>query len=105
MLQAAELPSGQKFFTIVRTVPRLWSPAGEDAPEFAAALGCEMHHARDLVYAGELEGPKRRQLDPIGIGYAVFERMDCAQRAYPPVDHEMRFDGNSRRIALCDLEG
>ena len=90
---------------MARTVPRPWSPAGKDAPEFAVALGCEMHHARDLVYAGDLEGTKRRQLDPIGIGCAVCERMDCAQRAHPPVGHEVRFDGNSRRIGLYDLEG
>ena len=93
------------FFTIARTVPRPWAPAGESPPEFAVALGCEMHHARDLVYADEFDGLKRRQLDPIGIGCAVCERMDCAQRAHPPVGHEVRFDGHTRRIGLYDLEG
>ena len=105
LFQAAELPNGQKFFTIARTVPRPWAPAGESPPEFAVALGCEMHHARDLVYADEFDGLKRRQLDPIGIGCAVCERMDCAQRAHPPVGHEVRFDGHTRRIGLYDLEG
>ena len=105
LFQAAELPNGQKFFTIARTVPRPWAPAGESPPEFAVALGCEMHHARDLAYADEFDGLKRRQLDPIGIGCAVCERMDCAQRAHPPVGHEVRFDGHSRRIGLYDLEG
>ena len=103
--QAAELPNGQKFFTIVRTVPRPWAPAGEAAPEFAVALGCELHHARDIGYADEFDLSKRRQLDPIGIGCAVCERMDCAQRAHPPVGHKVRFDGHSRRIGLYDLEG
>ena len=105
LFQAAELPNGQKFFTIARTVPRPWAPAGDSPPEFAVALGCEMHHARDLAYADEFDGLKRRQLDPIGIGCAVCERMDCAQRAHPPVGHEVRFDGHSRRIGLYDLEG
>ncbi|MEC7238157.1 MAG: short-chain fatty acyl-CoA regulator family protein, partial [Pseudomonadota bacterium] len=105
LFQAAELPNGQKFFTIARTVPRPWAPAGESPPEFAVALGCEMHHARDLAYADEFDGLKRRQLDPIGIGCAVCERMDCAQRAHPPVGHEVRFDGHTRRIGLYDLEG
>jgi len=105
LYQAAELPNGQKFFTIVRTVPRPWAPAGEAAPEFAVALGCELHHARDIVYADAFDLSKRRQLDPIGIGCAVCERMDCAQRAHPPVGHEVRFDGHSRRIGLYDLEG
>ena len=105
LCQAAELPNGQKFFTIVRTVPRPWAPAGEAAPEFAVALGCELHHARDIAYADEFDLSKRRQLDPIGIGCAVCERMDCAQRAHPPVGHEIRFDGHSRRLGLYDLEG
>ena len=102
--QAAELPNGQKFFTIARTVPRLWAPPGEEAPEFAVALGCEIHHARDLIYADEFEDMKRRQHDPIGIGCTVCERMDCTQRAHPPVGHEVRFDGHSRRLGLYDLD-
>lgn len=103
LFQASELPNGQKFLTIARTVPRLWSPSDEPAPEFAVALGCELHHARDIVYADQLETGKSRQLDPIGIGCAVCERMDCAQRAHPPVGHEVRFDSHLRRIGLYDL--
>ena len=104
LLQAAELPNGQRFFTIARTVPQNWSPPGEDAPEFAVALGCEIHHARDLVYADDIESAKRRQHDAIGIGCAVCERMDCTQRAHSPVGHDVRFDGNSRRVVLYNLE-
>ena len=80
------------------------TPPGEDAPEFAVALGCEIHHARDLVYADDIESAKRRQHDAIGIGCAVCERMDCTQRAHPPVGHDVRFDGNSRRVGLYNLE-
>ncbi|MDP6219866.1 MAG: short-chain fatty acyl-CoA regulator family protein [Alphaproteobacteria bacterium] len=32
------------------------------------------------------------------------ERMDCTQRAHPPVGHDVRFDGNSRRVGLYNLE-
>lgn len=105
LLQSAELPNGQRFFTMARTVPQSWSPVGEEAPEFAVALGCEIHHARDLVYADDLDTNKRRQHEAIGIGCAVCERMDCTQRAHPPVGHDVRFDGNSRRMGLYNLEG
>ena len=100
LLQAAELPNGQKFFTMARTVPRPRSPAGEDAPELAVALRCEMHYAHDLVHADDLESTKQRQLDLNRVGCAVCERMDCAQRSHPPVGHEVRFDGNSSRMSL-----
>ena len=105
LFQSAELPNGQRFFTIARTVPQNWAPPGEDSPEFAVALGCEIHHARDLVYADDVETTKRRGHDAIGIGCAVCERMDCTQRAHPPVGHDIRFDGNSRRVGLYNLEG
>jgi predicted transcriptional regulator/DNA-binding XRE family transcriptional regulator len=103
LFQAAELPNGQKFFTIARTVPRLWSPPHEPAPEFAVALGCEMHHARDLAYADHIIQAKTTPPDPIGIACAVCERMECAQRAHPPVGHDVKFDGNMRRVGLYDL--
>lgn len=104
LFQTAELPNGQKFFTIARTVPRQWSPPDEPAPEFAVALGCEMHHARDIVYADRFVQTKgATPPDPIGIGCAVCERMECAQRAHLPIGHEVRFDGHMRRVGLYDL--
>ena len=104
LFQAAELPNGQKFFTIARTVPQLWAPAGEPPPEFAVALGCEMHHARDLVYMDHLDAGRKPRHDKIGIGCAVCERMDCAQRAHAPVGHDVRFDGPTRRVGLYNLD-
>ena len=103
LLQAVELPQGQKFFTIARTVPSLWTPVGESAPEFAIALGCEMHHTRDLVYADHLDTGKNLRPEPIGVGCAVCERMECGQRAHPPIGHDLQFDGHMRRVGLYDL--
>ena len=46
---------------------------------------------------------KSARLDQIGVGCSVCERMDCTQRAHPPIGHELRFDGPMRRIGLYDL--
>ena len=46
---------------------------------------------------------KTAMLDEIGVGRSVCERMDCSQRAHPPIGHELRFDGPMRRIGLYDL--
>ena len=35
---------------------------------------------------------------------AACERMDCTQRAHPPIGHELRFDGHMRRVGLYDLD-
>lgn len=101
--QVAEMPNGQKYFMLARTAPPLWSPTLAQSPEFAVTLGCELHHARDMIYADEMDISKSARLDPIGVGCAVCERMDCTQRAHPPIGHELRFDGPLRRIGLYDL--
>ncbi|MEK9710642.1 MAG: short-chain fatty acyl-CoA regulator family protein [Alphaproteobacteria bacterium] len=104
LTQAVELPGGQKFFTLARTVPPLWSATSESTTEFAVALGCELHHARDIIYADHMDISKPKQLELIGIGCAACERMDCTQRAHPPIGHELRFDGHMRRVGLYDLD-
>ena len=45
-----------------------------------------------------------KNLEPIGIGCAACERMDCTQRAHPPIGHELRFDGHMRRAGMFDLD-
>ena len=103
LIQAAELPNGQKYFMLARTAPPLWSPTLAQSPEFAVTLGCELHHARDMIYADQIDVSKTARLDEIGVGCSVCERMDCTQRAHPPIGHELRFDGPMRRIGLYDL--
>ncbi|HBD51233.1 MAG TPA: XRE family transcriptional regulator, partial [Alphaproteobacteria bacterium] len=82
----------------------LWSAVSEETTEFAVALGCELHHARDIIYADQIDTGKPKNLEPIGIGCAACERMDCTQRAHPPIGHELRFDGHMRRAGMFDLD-
>ena len=95
MCQAAELPNGQKFFTIVRTVPRPWAPARPLRNLLLRwAVSCITH---DIGYADEFDLSKRRQLDPIGIGYS--RKGWIVRSAHPPVGHEVRFDGHA--VSAC----
>ena len=41
-----------------------------------AALGCELHHANDIVYADHLETGKHKQLEPVGVNCSVCERLE-----------------------------
>ena len=94
-----ELPGGQKFFT-ARTVPPLWSATSGSTTEFAVALGCELHHARDIIYADHMDISKPKQLELIGIGCAACERMDCTQRA-----PTRRLVTNCALTAICGGSG
>jgi predicted transcriptional regulator/DNA-binding XRE family transcriptional regulator len=103
LVQTAEMPNGQKFFMLARTAPPLWSPTLAQSPDFAVTLGCELHHARDMIYSDQMDLSKSAALDMIGVGCTVCERMECTQRAHPPIGHTLRFDGPMRRIGLYDL--
>jgi predicted transcriptional regulator/transcriptional regulator with XRE-family HTH domain len=103
LAQVAEMPNGQKYFMLARTAPPLWSPTLAQSPDFAVTLGCELTHARDMIYADQIDLSKNADPDLIGVGCTVCERMDCTQRAHPPIGHELRFDGPMRRIGLYDL--
>ena len=97
------MPNGQKYFMLARTAQPLWSPTLAQSPEFAVTLGCELHHARDMIYADQIDVSRTARMDEIGVGCSVWERMDCTQRAHRPIGRELRFDGPLRRIGLYDL--
>ena len=104
LVQAAELPNGQQVLSIARAVPPLLTSSTQPAPEFAIALGCELHHANDVVYADHLETGKHKQLEPVGVNCSVCERLECTQRSQPPIGYELRFDSHMRRVGLYDLD-
>jgi predicted transcriptional regulator/transcriptional regulator with XRE-family HTH domain len=104
LVQAAELPNGQQVLSIARAVPPLLTVSSQPAPEFAIALGCELHHAGDIVYADQLDTGKNKQLETVGVNCSVCERLDCTQRSHPPIGYELRFDSHMRRVGLYDLD-
>ena len=85
-------------------MPPLRSATSESTAEFAVALGCELHHAHDIIYDVYFDINKPKQLELIDIDCAACERMDCTKRAHPPIGHELRFDGHMRRVGLYDLD-
>ncbi|MEV2230656.1 short-chain fatty acyl-CoA regulator family protein [Streptomyces phaeochromogenes] len=68
---------------------------GEPGKTFAIGLGCELRHASRLVYSDGLDLDNASAATPIGIGCRVCERLDCPQRAAPPLGRPLRIDQNS----------
>jgi predicted transcriptional regulator len=67
---------------------------------FAIALGCTADRARELCYADGVDLVSREALVPVGVTCRVCERMDCEQRAFPPLQHPLRIDENIRGISF-----
>lgn len=92
--QWVELPDGQRFFSIARTV----TSGGEahDRPRItrSIALACAAEHAPRLVYATE-PAPAPT---PIGMTCRLCNRPDCTARAEPPLGRDILPD-DYRRVA------
>ena len=65
-------------------------------PIWAIALGCEVSHARELVYADGVDLTNLATAVPVGLTCRLCERMDCEQRAFPPLHHPIKLDVNVR---------
>jgi predicted transcriptional regulator/transcriptional regulator with XRE-family HTH domain len=97
--QLAQLPDGGAFLTVARTVqPANIGWAAGPRPLLAVGFGCDVKDARHLVYADGLDLVQPRAVTPIGVGCRVCERLDCDQRAHPPMNHRLRVEEHIRRL-------
>lgn len=89
--QWLELPEGERFLSIARTVEA--GGGAWDAPRAtrAIALGCPAEHASHIIYADTL---REERPTPIGVACRLCHRPHCIARAAPPIGREMRPDDN-----------
>lgn len=93
--QVVQLPDGDAYFSIARTVHG--GEGGFLAPkaERAVALGCELKHAEKLIYAQQ-EKPHKLEPAPIGVTCRLCPRPSCAARAHPPLERRLIIDEHRR---------
>ncbi|MFD0265330.1 short-chain fatty acyl-CoA regulator family protein [Streptomyces sp. NPDC127106] len=94
-VQIAAMPDGQRYLWTARAVTRHRGGWGEPGKTFAIGLGCEVRHASRLVYADGLDLDNASAATPIGMGCRLCERLDCPQRAVPPLGRTLAVDENS----------
>lgn len=98
--QFVELPDGDRFFTISRTVDRPAINLETQDHRLAVALGCELQYANKLGYAAAYNLDDQRMFSRIGINCHLCPRRACSQRAHQPIFMELPLDtarrGNTR---------
>lgn len=94
-VRLAEMPDGQRYLWTARAVTRHRGGWGEPGKTFAIGLGCELRHAHRVVYSDGLDLGRTAAATPIGMGCRVCERLECPQRAAPPLGRPVRIDQNS----------
>jgi XRE family transcriptional regulator, fatty acid utilization regulator len=99
LTQIALMPDDSTFFTIARTLNTIGGWNDRLQPEFALALGCEIRDAKQLVYADGLLGKRQDIATPVGVSCRVCDRLDCSQRAYPPMNHRLTVEEHLKSAA------
>jgi predicted transcriptional regulator/transcriptional regulator with XRE-family HTH domain len=98
--QVSQMPDGTRYFCIARTIRTRRGGYGSPHTLLAVGMGCEIRYARKLVYAEGVELDNPASTVPIGITCRLCERMDCEQRAFPPIQHRLSIDENVRSVSF-----
>ncbi len=98
--QVSQMPDGATYFWIARTVRKEGGGYHSPHTTLAVGMGCEIGHARRLVYADGVDLESREAVVPVGLTCRLCERADCEQRAFPAIQHALRVDENVRGVSF-----
>jgi len=98
--QLSQMPDGTRHFWVARTVRK--DEAGYRAPRtpVAIAIGCEVSHAAEMVYTDGIDLTGRAAVVPVGPSCRLCDRMDCEQRAFPPLQHPLTVNEHVRGVSF-----
>ncbi len=102
--QLAETPDSVRYISLARDISKSGGTFGAPVRRFAIALGCEVRHAGQLVYADGLDVNRDSAFEPIGISCRICERKQCHQRAVPPLERTLVVDPHRRDVLPYRVE-
>jgi len=89
-VQVAQLPDGATFLCFARAIIAPTLRWGEPPPVHVIAMGCDIGHSGEMVYADGLD--LGRAVVGIGLSCRLCPRPDCRSRAFPPLEHRLALD-------------
>ena len=96
----SKMSNGEKYICIARTVEKGIGKHGMEKTLLSIGLGCQAKYAKDFVYADSLNLNDKKTETPIGVNCRTCDRMDCQQRAFPPLHKKFDIDLNKRGISV-----
>jgi hypothetical protein len=94
------MPDGTTFFEVALTVQRESRGYLAPQPIQAIGVGCHVEEARQLVYSDGIDLENLESATPIGIACRLCDRMDCEERAFPPIQYPLRIDEQVRGVSF-----
>ncbi|MFD7917798.1 short-chain fatty acyl-CoA regulator family protein [Streptomyces sp. NPDC059740] len=104
-VQIAAMPDGSRYLWTARAITRHHGGWGKPGKTFAVGLGCEIRHAPRLVYSDGLDLDNVSAATPIGMGCRTCERLDCPQRAAPPLGRPLDIDEHCSTFVPYPVRG
>ena len=90
--QISKMPDGQVYFCIARAFEKGIEKHGMPKSFVSIGLGCDMKYAKDLIYSEGIDLNNKKLQMPIGVSCRICPRVECQQRAFPPIDKELKLD-------------
>ena len=106
VIQAAvsKMTNGEKYVCIARTVEKGVGRYGQKKSMLSIGLGCEAKYAKDFVYTENLSLSDKKTEIPIGVSCRTCDRLDCSQRAFPPLHKKFDVDVNARGVSVYESD-
>jgi len=98
--QLQQLPGRDTFFSIARTVRKHRGGYRAENVLNAIAIGCDVEHAKKIVYADGVDLKSKDAAEPVGITCRTCERLDCEARAFPPIHEGLQIDEDVRGVSF-----
>ena len=90
------MPDGEKYVCIARTIEKGIGRHGVYRSILSIGLGCQAKYAKDFIYADTLNIQDEDSAIAIGVNCRTCPRMDCQQRAFPPINKNLDINLNNR---------
>ena len=102
IIQAAvsKMSNGEKYVCIAKTVEKGIGRYGQSKSILSIGLGCEAKYAKDFIYTENMDINDKKTEIPIGVSCRTCDRLNCSQRAFPPLHKKFDVDINNRGVSV-----
>ena len=90
--QISRMPDGKVYFCIARAFEKGIERHGMPRSFVSIGLGCDMQYAKELTYSEGMDLQNKKLETPIGVSCRICPRVNCQQRAFPPIDKDLKLD-------------
>lgn len=104
LVQLEEAPDGVRYISMAKGLVKPSGSYARAPRRYAVALGCEVEHARDFIYADGLDLTSSHAATRIGVSCRICPRSACDQRAFPPSDRDIIVNPNQRDIVPYNFD-